>query len=499
MPFNSLIPKLLTEANHVNGEAFDQNMAALQLFVKDPNAENQLRFIIFSSGGLGHQSTAANIIYRMVSLGLKGTFEIIYFKNDIEKIAILFPQFDPKNPFTPVIIGDATFIFIDEETFIASEQPIFKIGLTGGVDGLQENIAKYFYVEYLLVLQPYQWKLAPSVIQRANEIPLNKPIDTFKPLEALSFAKRGYYIADPVMDAANINYFKTSVYADKYPVYDLITTSLLAQKTNMMPVYGLNLFDNSSILAATVLFNLATGITIAQNKTNEVGGKVKGTIMVIISKLEDEVYTDFEGLIQGTNPELENNPLKEWIAKNNLSSRISTYKYNDAGLPDAIKSLEEEPDKTLVINMGALPLYAFNYLYLIADMPAVFEGAATNSLLLNFGKDYFALTSHLNKTFTLYPTLPLNAEAAATVPASMKEVSLIIGSNLLDWQRDLNDGSYDVPADLLALAILIAFEPENTAGQLYFSSLRTFFHNQQEDKMLMGVFFLLQYLNHYKK
>ncbi|TEB41655.1 hypothetical protein D0809_24395, partial [Flavobacterium circumlabens] len=328
---------------------------ALQLFVKDPNAENQLRFIIFSSGGLGHQSTAANIIYRMVSLGLKGTFEIIYFSNDIAKIAILFPQFDPKDPFKPVIIGDATFIFIDEETFIASEQPSFKIGLTGGVDGLQENIAK----------------LAPSVIQRANEIPLNKPIDTFKPLEALSFAKRGYYIADPVMDAANINYFKTSVYADKYPVYDLITTSLLAQKTNMMPVYGLNLFDNTSILAATVLFNLATGITIAQNKTNEVGEKVKGTIMVIISKLEDEVYTDFEGLIQGTNPELENNPLKEWIAKNNLSSRISTYKYNDAGLPDAIRALEDQPNNTLVINMGDLPLYAFNYLYLIADMPPV--------------------------------------------------------------------------------------------------------------------------------
>ena len=118
MPFSSTITKLLDEAAQINDATFDKNLAALKAFLEDPETEEQLRFIIFSSGGLGHQSTAANIIYRMVSLGLKGTYEVIYFPNDIKKIAILFPQFDPENPYTPVVMGNATFIFVNESLII---------------------------------------------------------------------------------------------------------------------------------------------------------------------------------------------------------------------------------------------------------------------------------------------------------------------------------------------------------------------------------------------
>jgi hypothetical protein len=495
MPFSSTITKLLDEAAQINDATFDKNLAALKAFLKDPKTEDQLRFIIFSSGGLGHQSTAANIIYRMVSLGLKGTYEVIYFLNDIKKIAILFPQFDPKNPYTPVVMGDATFIFVDETTFRSSGPPIYKIGITGGADLVSQNIATYFYVQYLLILQPYQWKQAPSLIQSADEIPtLNTSLDNSRALSPLSFAKRGYYIADPVMDATNIDYFLKSEYAGKYPIYNQITTSLLAEKTNMMPVYGIDSLSFQDINIATALFNLATSIAIAQDKTALVGGQVKGTVMVVISTLSNETYEEFNGLIEGTNPELENNPLRDWIIENKIPTRIKTYNYNDAALPDAITALEGKPNNIVVVNMGSLPLYAFNYLYFIADMPPVFEGAATNSLVLNFGKDYLALTSQLNDTFTLYPTLPLNAVNAAENPESMKEVSTIIGSTLLNWKRDLEDGSYDVPAEILAFAILIAFEGADTSGQIYFRSLRTFFHNQREDKMLMGVFYLLQYL-----
>ncbi|MFW0739850.1 hypothetical protein [Flavobacterium sp. T12S277] len=495
MPFNSTITKLLNEAARVNDAAFDKNLAALKALIADPTAEDQLRFIIFSSGGLGHQSTAANIIYRMVALGLKGMFEVIYFDNDIAKIAILFPQFDPNDPSEPVVMGDASFIFVSESRFRGAVQPIYKIGITGGADGVEDNIAEYFYVQYLLILQPYQWKLAPSLIQTASKIPkLNTSLDSSDALSPLSFAKRGYYIADPVMDATNINFFKASEYADKYPIYNQITTSLLAKKTNMMPVYGIDSLSFQSINTATVLFNLTAAVAMAQDKTDKVGGQVKGTVMVIISTLSAEIYNDFTTLVDGTNENLENNPLKGWIVKNKLPARIKTYNYNDAALPDAITALEGKPNNIVVVKMGSLPLYAFNYLYYIADIPPVFEGAATNSLILNFDKDYLALTSQLNDSFTLYPTLPLNAVNAGENAEAMKEVSKIIGSTLLDWKRDLEDGSYDVPSEILAFAILIAFEAPDTSAQIYFRSLRAFFHNQREDKMLMGVFYLLQYL-----
>jgi hypothetical protein len=498
MPFKTIISNLLTQADHVNSAAFANNMAALKLLIADPTTE--LRFAIYSSGGMGHQSTAANIIYRLAALGLAGEHEVIYFPNDKAKILTLFPQLNPNDLSIPIVIGNATLYFIDDTTFQASDLPIQKIGLVGGVDGLSDNFAEYFRVNYLLVLQPYQWKLADSVIQRAVGVPMNASLDAFKALKELSFAKRGYYIANPQLDATNIGYFQSSAYADKYPTYSIITTALQASTINMMPIYGLANFENNKLQTATMLFNVATGVIIAQNNTNKVGGKVKGTVMVVISDLEDETYEEFTTLIDGTNPALDENPLEGWITANNLATRIKTYKYNDAALPGAIAALDGNPNNIVVVKMGLLPLYAFNYLYFIADMPTVFEGAATNSLVINFGKDYFALTSQLNADFTLYPTLPLNAVTASEDATVMKEVSVLINSTLLDWKRDINTGTQGtLPADILGLATLVAFEGNDSSGQVYFQSLGDFFHSDQEDKMLMGVFFLLQYLNHYNK
>lgn len=498
MPFTATIKRILSSVEHVNSEAYASNLQALQLIIGDP--ANGIRFIIFSSGGLGHQSTAATIIYRLASLGLKGSHDVIYFQQDINKVATLFPQFDPHNPETPVVINNATLNFIEEEAFERSAAPIQKIGIVGGIDGINHtNYAETFKVNYLLAVQPYQWRQEDSMIQTADPLS-NKQIDEVRALKELSFSKRGFYIDNPVMNETYIGYFQESAYAAKYPAYNLITTAVGASKINMMPIYGLEMFEGGIPIADQMLFNLVTSVTYAQENTNKVNNKVKGAVLIVIAKLSDQTYDSFNNLIAGTDDRLDDNPLKEWIATHSLPERVKLFKYDDVGLPAALTSLETNPTHIVVVNMGLLPLYAFNYLYLLADMPTVFEGAATNSLVLNFGKNYFAFPSGINENFILYPTLPLNAEMPAAEPETMKDLGGIIKATLEDWKEDLNnEATHSNPSILIGLAVLMAFENPANIGPAYFTSLGTFFHSQQEDKMLMGVFYLIQWLNHYNK
>ncbi|MFI5163554.1 MAG: hypothetical protein ACHQHN_19925 [Sphingobacteriales bacterium] len=501
MPFKDAVKRLLSSVEHVNSEAYASNLQALQLIIGDP--ANGIRFIIFSSGGMGHQSTAANIIYRLAALGLKGIHDVIYFGQDLKKIATLFPQFDPTRPQTPVVIQNATFNFIESDAFEKSAATVQKIGIVGGIDGVNyANYATAFKISYLLALQPYQWKQEDSVIQIGDtEGNFNRFLDKNTALKELSFSKRGYFIADPVMSAAYVRYFQNSQYADKYDTYSLITAAVTGSKVNMMPLYGLAVYDHAAYVGADImLFNLVTSVVYAQENTNKVSNKVKGAVLTVISELPAETYERFSGLIAGTDDRLTDNPLKEWIAAHSLPERVKLLNYDDHGLPAALTALETNPTHIVVVNMGNLPLYAFNYLYSVADMPTVFEGAATNSLVLNFGKNYFALPSGLNEDFILYPTLPLNAAAPAEEPEAMKDIGTIIQSTLQEWERDLqNEHAYSNPAILIGLAVLIAFESAGKPGPAYFKSLGDFFHSQQEDKMLMGVFYLIQWLNHYKK
>lgn len=496
MPFSAAITKLLSAVDSVNAASFATNLSALQLLLKDP--KNSIRFFIYSSSGMGHQSTAANIIYRLISLGLTGSYQVIYIDSHdaLKKIAALFPQFDPKNPDTPIVIGSVTLTFIELSDFKASSPTQLNIGIAGGTDGISyDNFAKELFVNYLLVLQPYQWYLEPSVIQEYDGTYVS--LDTESVLKSLSFSKRGYFIDIPKMTAQEIAFFQASTYADKYPAFNAITNSLLSQKSNMMPVYGLTMFDTpeETRTSDVMLFNLATAIAYAQDNTASVGNAVKGTIVIVLSELSDETYASFDALLAGTDPRLEDSPLKAWVTTRKLSTRVKHIKYNDPLLPSAIGQVESKATRIMFVDMGGVPLYAFNYLYNVSDMPPVFEGAATNSLVLNFGKNYFAIRSGINRDFILYPTLPLNAAKPSSEAATVDAASRLVESTIMEWGRDLNNEAVlGTPASILGMDILIAFEPPDAGGQQYFASLGAFFHNQQEDKMLMGVFSLLQYL-----
>lgn len=495
MPFSVAITKLLSAVDSVNAASFATNLSALQLLLKDP--KNSIRFFIYSSSGMGHQSTAANIIYRLISLGLTGSYQVIYINafDALKKIAALFPQFDPKNPDTPIVIGAVTLTFIELDDFQKSSPTLLNIGIAGGTDGIMhENFAAELYVNYLLVLQPYQWYQEPSVIQKNDGTRIN--LDKNKVLASLSFSKRGYFIDIPKMTAQEIAFFQASAYADKYPAFDAITNSLLSQKSNMMPVYGLTMFDSPATRTSDVmLFNLATAIAYAQDNTARVGNAVKGTIVIVLSELSDETYASFDALLAGTDPRLDDNPLKDWVTARKLSTRVKHIKYDDPLLPSAIGQVESKATRIMFVDMGGVPLYAFNYLYNVSDMPPVFEGAATNSLVLNFGKNYFAIRSGINRDFILYPTLPLNAATPSSEAETVDAASRLVESTIMEWGRDLNNEAVlGTPASILGLDILIAFEPPDASGQQYFTSLGAFFHNEQEDKMLMGVFSMLQYL-----
>jgi hypothetical protein len=375
------------EADLGNTDAIKQQLTT---FFTNLNPQT-IRVYIPASSGTGHQTTTCNIIRRLIQLGFQqGNIDVVYVANtnNAGKIQGLLPELDIQvngrditGVNTPNGLSENVTVSFQNST--AQPETKCTFGISGGVDNEYDDPTGICNVDYFLMLQPFQWN-AQNLFYLGNN-PIN--LGTIEALGKTGFMGLTCYYLDNSVFA---NWNNVNSYLERIPAatpnraeiinaINCVQTNCCASDTvKLMPVYGLATLAGSQLsnwpdLEQTqALANFLLGVLGAQG-TGE--NQINSPIVVLTL----DVYgATWPAALQEKLPQNARNRLTFWEATQN---------WNDGNITGLANN------RVLVLNLPKLlPMPIFNYFYLDASLPPVFEGKGTTPLMLNSGRPYLQLS-----------------------------------------------------------------------------------------------------------
>ncbi len=498
MPFIQFIKNLLVAVDDVFAGHFQQKLTLIRNFLSDPQENAIIRLYIPAVSGVGHQATSVNILYRLIALGFQQTVQIIYDNSDdatAGKLKRLIPGFNPATN-APVTIGGATLNFFTLVYFNgnAGQFPEVGFGFTGGYDTDSVNMADKMNVTFFLKLQPFEWPKQNAVQRKGtarNTWPL---LEQQQALGNQTYIKRGYYLPAPQLTAQDLVDLNNAFPGKQQPYSDVLAVTTGGQaNVNLLPVYGIG--DNAefpgfveadpSIRPESVLLNLICAVAERQ-QTSNVQRLRRSAIIVVVATISAGPYDNLASYLSGNANGL--NSLNIYINAQQIQQRVSVLDYNAGTLQQAINALPNIPNHILVIKMSSLTIATFNYLYACSSLPCVFEGKGTANLVMNLNTPYL----NVIKSRTIYPTLPLNAQQSPeSVTATRRAKAMNTAAGVLN---DALAGQVQVNSITEVSQQIEDSYTANHAMEQYFAALYAFFHNEEEDKLILGLLFFLGYV-----
>ena len=495
MSFSELIITLLPRVATSNGNTFNDGKAAVLTYLQNKTINSIIRIYVPNSPNFGHQATTVNIMWRLIALGFNQSMEVVYDNggqypmdpSTIQKLALLIPGLNPNNP-QPVTIDGVVISFIEQQTFTSQNLPkTLTFGITGGYDSDDDNLGKKFFTKSFLKLQPYGWSRFlskakppkwshPSVLYNIDvSVDLNN-VDVFQD----TFNKFNYYMPIPQMSALDYDNFNNKDCL-KATIYKYIIQDIDNHLINLMPIYGIA-DKNGQITAQcggkpeSVLFNLIAGVASAQK--SHIRSLEKGTVLVNIANVTSQPYRNLRTMLNGETTGMPQ--LNEYASNNELKARVKIVNYNDSNFYTYMQEVENNPDKILLVNINGLPQYAFNYMYYRSTLPCVFEGKGTAGMILNLGLPYL----HFNQNSQVYPTLPLTSKLSNADAIYCDEVASSLLNDFSTTQNLIRDGFFYKSSINKTGNFIEANATANHPLRAYFAQLGTFFHNEENDKLL---------------
>jgi hypothetical protein len=227
------------------------------------------------------------------------------------------------------------------------------------------------------------------------------------------------------------------------------------------------------------------------------------SVVVVVGGIDDADYTTFNNLIQNGNVQY---PLLTTYTSALRQTYTDRYQVlaTDA-TPDNITTAVNTVGSNgiVIVRLGTIPMYINSYLFsILSGLPAVYEGEGSASMILNSGKPFLHLvSSDLNNiddkndreeaiaANQLYPTIPLNAENSAVANQCHTD-SLAMVQTLAQWEANLGNFVQLRPAQIVGSFIYESYVA-NTDKYNYFAGLRPFFHDQKQDKLMLGMIYTL--------
>lgn len=525
MPLIEQIQALMLDAGNIFEQELGQRKTMISSFLQ---SQNNIRVYVTDSSGLGHQATTIGIMYRLIALGYNTegkAFQIVY-DNPVDaedpvgptakKLQLLIPGFVAANP-QPLVFNNVTLNFITLAAFPGSAPVTIPFGFTGGYDNNSIDLAETCHTEFFLKLQPYQWTMQ-NAIQSTGAIDVI--LENQVVLGSASFANQGYYLPAPVMGATQYGWFADAAPAKVEPYKQIIAACTGEEALNMMPLYGIGnkLLEDVAqsaylieaipeVRSATALFYLMAAVADRQ-LNSALPALKKAAVIVNIATNTPEAYAEFETLISGAKPDSAG--LNTYVNANNLTtggaaSRVLIRSFNSADLNDTLQLLQEPGNDTkiLIIKMSGLPLYAFDYLYAQGTLPPVFEGKGTANLVLNLNKPYINLVKGKirqflkpvpNWRYVTYPTLPISAIPGATAQDIQNNKVFRVNEGIATFDGAVVANFAGTSVSALATLIEQSYtvpSPTNT----YFADLFGFYHDENNDKLLLSLSYFLNYVN----
>lgn len=496
MSIEQSVAALLGNVDNVVANDFAANKAILQNFLQHQD-NAVIRILVADAPSYGHQASTVNIMRRLEVLGFNQTMYVVYLPGDegnltFPKLQRLLPSLTPENK-NNFPLGNATCQFVSTVDF-NNHVPVANIGFTGGWDTSTDNLATIYRCQYFLKLQPYQWLHSNTIARTGVEEQVN-----LASIEALgNLPARGFYMPNP--PASIQNDFQGAA-AAKWVPYNAVMTASSNNTINMMPIYGIG-NDGAHIAAMygvkpeTILYNIIAGIALSQDgEPTTVSDLQKGAILPIIAKVsQDPCYNNLIKLIKGEFPDTPN--LNDFSSKDlDLENRVTIINFDSEDLNAEITNTIENPKKILLVKFDGLPQPAFNYMYAQATLPSLLEGKGTANLALNCLSPFWWIKDTSRQ---LYPTLPLSAAAPEPNARMIGDASRRLNQTPQQNNVSINNGGIQKANSGPYTTARILVELHSTeAGDLqnYFTRIYNFFHNEEEDKLLKGTFYLLDYIN----
>jgi hypothetical protein len=511
MAFPTFISSLFIQTENVNTVTFIANQALITGFLQ-ASQNVTIRVYVDNSPGYGHQSNTVNIICSLITMGFNQTIQLIYNEDTlpneqptIVKLSKLIPDLNPLNPI-PVMLNGVPISFIALSVFNSQPQPLFNFGITGGYDSESENLAKKTNTTIFLKLQPYCWPAVNALYIRdaIEQSTVSVDLSQVSVLGDYVFTRQNYYLPIPDMTHADYIAFQNSDPTKVKPYSDIIVVcSGVNPKANLMPVYGIGdtngkVVTLSNVPAECVLFNLIASIAYTQDYSNVVKLK-KGAIMTVIATVTDLCYENLMDILTGKNNLYLQ--ITDYAKAHKLAERVSIIEFNDPQFDKFLKEVSERPDKILIVKMNGLPVKPFNYIYSKSTLPCVFEGKGTASLVLNLPVPFFNLTSSQLAQKMVYPTInPIQnirlVKEKETNPNPQalecnKTVYRLIEQFSITNNKFVSEGMKATAFYAIGQLIWKLNMTEDPINQ-YIASLPVYFHNQENDKLLQAMSYMLK-------
>jgi len=456
----------------------------------------EIRVFVSGSPAFGHAASTVAILKRFIALGFAKKIQVVYHKGldptrpTAQKLEILLPGFNQKTPDASITISSqgmnavVSFVSLDDEL----EPKPFAI--SGGWDEAMpinmfgKSIATPTFeklkVDWLVVLQPYSWTAQSGAFFKQTPNPSYIGLDGLGK-QLPNFVNLGYYRPDPEVSEKDWQLYlelptlKEEARGRIKFAKAIVDALAKKQDIDLCPVYGIAdvASDSKTIVKVpswTVLFNLISSMHSVQKRA---------AIVLVLADLKPDNYENLEKAINGSPSTLQlNEHLQKYIAEH-LHGKVKVFPNLKTAddLELAIKNLQT--DEILVLSIPGLPPDIFDLFYKLATYPSVFEGAGTAGMIVNLNKPYFRLTGPNQQ---LYPKLPLSVSESAD---DIAKTANLLQFDLAQWPPNPDDS----PAFKLVQFILQCYQSGKIAT--YFTDVYQFFHNEGNDKLLVGLSYLL--------
>jgi hypothetical protein len=454
-------------------------------------------------------------MYRLIEMGAR-QIRIIYAdgseeaaslpdgEESLETVIEVWPKLQlliselPDEPVTEFAIGQTKVYLNSAEEWMSAQAGEVNIVVTGGWDIEEEEkqVAlgawKDFKARNFLILQPLKWWSAPNLVGLAGQEAL---IDLAAAEElGTDYWDSVYYVSRLQPTPAEEEWFRTRD-PQRYSCVKAMLTRCTAPTPSiqMCPIY----FSPGWTRAAgyDILLNLIASI-IQRNKSLAPQQKTP-TVIAVMAPLTAKVdyWQSLELLLNWQN---ERYPLRyKYLRQEGLFDafqKVRLLKPSEFNEETSAQVLAEVgQDGVIMVALERVPNIIYNWLYASANLPGIFEGHGTASMILNLGKPYFRLRSAYEIDPDLYP-LPAPEGIDGLTPqefsAYCNQCSNLLEANVEEWEQRLQNGE-EAPAQALATFISRTADQNDPLSKA-FRLQKEAYHSPLNDKLVQALVHVLR-------
>lgn len=417
-----------------------------------------------------------------------------------------------------------------------------QFGFTGGADDMNINYATELKVEYFLRLQPYLWDDEWAEVGKRKEDwetsrveqPSNKYF--YLPKAYDNFIKLAYKFSKEKFTTVNAAVWKWYSEDQTFSSELKIRTKNIkaiyddlqeAKKAHLWPLYGLHQFISRYMGVDESSFNELS--TMAMNfvlTAFQAQKTIKKPIVIFSLNKPSDVEASFNRYIpafakdlsaksdtlENLKAAIESNYAKELkeegaCSRPKLNAFVSklaqdvkpfmdtnskiTLLVGDTDISGKLsKAISNATNNELIIALiGPVPVDIYNYFYANCQIPGVFEGQGTSSLVISLGRPFLQLIRDDESIANNYPSTLASSNyssIAQTANAAGLQLRNQQFQNYLLKDSTLQPAEYFKGLTETSTFITNSINPQNEIYK-YFAGLGTYYQKNIHDKLMLGL------------